>query len=160
MAEARIDDLGAGASRPLGSSNRPEPPVRGEFEVTVNDAGHIGDVARPLSTWEKIQNVTALRRAAILIAIAVIWQVYASLLDNPLMLPTFWAQIGMPRKGNMKPERRIDGRKKKNAICTACNWLRARVEKVRPTPRFAAMKKRETPSRRKMFPIIGTLKRK
>ena len=72
-------------------NERPKLDESGMGEVTVDDAGHIGDVARPLSTWEKIQNITALRRAAILIAIAVIWQVYAALLDNPLMLPTFWA---------------------------------------------------------------------
>src|SRR3979490_2322026 len=46
----------------------------------------------------------------------------------------------MPRKGNMKPERSIDGRKKKNAICIACSWFLAKVEKVKPTARFAAMK--------------------
>jgi NitT/TauT family transport system permease protein len=87
MAEARIEDLeGRGPGE-----RRLEPPVRPEFEVKVDDAGHIGDVARPLSAWEKIQNVTALRRAAILIAIALIWQLYAAYLSNPLMLPTFWS---------------------------------------------------------------------
>ena len=87
MAEARIGDLGpeTGRERPI------EPPVRDEFEVTVDDAGHVGDVARPLSTWEMIQNITFLRRAAILIALALIWQLYATYLDNRLMLPTFWA---------------------------------------------------------------------
>jgi len=86
MAEARIGE----AVRPRGSAAL-EPPIREEFEVKVADAGHVGDVARPLSAWERIQNVTALRRAAILIAIALIWQIYAAYIDNPLMLPTFWA---------------------------------------------------------------------
>jgi hypothetical protein len=36
----------------------------------------------------------------------------------------------MPRKGNMKPDSRIDGRKKKKVICIACIWFRAMVEKV------------------------------
>ena len=87
MAEARIGELGSDAGR----RQSIEPPVRAEFEVRVDDAGHIGDVARPLSTWEKIQNVTFLRRAAILVALALIWQLYATYLNNPLMLPTFWA---------------------------------------------------------------------
>ena len=87
MAEARIGDIVD--QRP--GARRIEPPVRNEFEITVNDAGHIGDVARPLSAWEKIQNVTFLRRVAILIALALIWQLYATYLDNRLMLPTFWA---------------------------------------------------------------------
>ena len=30
----------------------------------------------------------------------------------------------------MKPERRIEGRKKKNVICMACICVRASVEKV------------------------------
>jgi NitT/TauT family transport system permease protein len=87
MAEARLEDLQDQAP----GQRRLEPPVREEFEVRVDDAGHVGDVARPLSAWEKIQNVTFLRRAAILVALALIWQLYATYLSNPLMLPTFWA---------------------------------------------------------------------
>ena len=37
----------------------------------------------------------------------------------------------------MKPDSRIDGRKKKKVICIACSWLRASVEKVKPTARLA-----------------------
>ena len=44
--------------------------------------------------------------------------------------PIACAQPGMPRNGNMKPESRIEGRKKKNVICIACSWMRASVEKV------------------------------
>jgi NitT/TauT family transport system permease protein len=87
MAEARLEDLQDQAP----GQRRLEPPIREEFEVRVDDAGHVGDVARPLSAWEKIQNVTFLRRAAILVALALIWQLYATYLSNPLMLPTFWA---------------------------------------------------------------------
>ena len=39
----------------------------------------------------------------------------------------------------MKPVSNIDGRKKKNVSCIACNWLRAMVEKVKPTARLAPM---------------------
>ena len=39
----------------------------------------------------------------------------------------------------MKPDSRIDGRKKKNVICIACSWLRAIEEKVMPSVRLAAM---------------------
>jgi len=87
MAEARLGELGSDAGR----RHAIEPPIREEFEVRVDDAGHVGDVARPLSAWEKIQNVTFFRRAAILVVLALIWQVYAAYLDNPLMLPTFWS---------------------------------------------------------------------
>ena len=40
------------------------------------------------------------------------------------------AQPGMPRKGNMNPDRRMLGRKKKNDICIAWSWFVATVEKV------------------------------
>ena len=54
--------------------------------------------------------------------------------------PIACAQPGMPRNGNMKPDSSIDGRKKKNVICIACNWLRATDENMRPSVRLAAMK--------------------
>ena len=65
------------------------PPVRPEFEVRPGEAGQIGDVARPLSAWERILNITLVRRLFILLVLAVAWQIYASWLDNPLMFPTF-----------------------------------------------------------------------
>ncbi|MSP87479.1 MAG: ABC transporter permease [Alphaproteobacteria bacterium] len=65
------------------------PPVRPEFEVRPGEAGQIGDVARPLSAWERISNITLVRRLFILLVLAVAWQIYASWLDNPLMFPTF-----------------------------------------------------------------------
>ena len=35
--------------------------------------------------------------------------------------PIHCAHSGMPRNGNMKPDSSIEGRKKKNVICIACN---------------------------------------
>jgi len=67
------------------------PPVRPEFETMPPEITEISEVVRPLSWWEKISNITALRRIAILVALAVIWQVYAVPLNNPLMFPTFTA---------------------------------------------------------------------
>ncbi|BAU48410.1 ABC transporter permease [Sulfurifustis variabilis] len=65
------------------------PPVRPELERQTSDVSHVGAIERPLSAWEKITNVTAVRRVFILVLLAVAWQVYASYLDNPLMFPTF-----------------------------------------------------------------------
>jgi hypothetical protein len=42
----------------------------------------------------------------------------------------------MPRNGNMNPDSRIDGRKKKNVICIACSWFCAIDENVRPSVRL------------------------
>ncbi|KAA0680195.1 ABC transporter permease [Azospirillum brasilense] len=69
------------------------PPVRPEYERTVATTGPIGDVARPLSLWERIGNVTALRRFAVLAAVALLWQITATWQNNPLMFPTFTATV-------------------------------------------------------------------
>ena len=71
------------------SAPRPVPPRRPEVERAVGDAREIGDVARPLSLWERLGNVTALRRLLLLVALAALWQGYALWLDNPLIFPTF-----------------------------------------------------------------------
>ena len=72
-------------------------------------ASAFGIVEKPLSAWEKIANVDAVRKAAILVALALIWEVYARWLNNPLLLPTFGATLEafrdaiasgeLPRKG-------------------------------------------------------------
>lgn len=65
------------------------PPVRGEFENTSLESGLIGDVARPLSAWERLINIDAVRRIIILVALALIWEGYAQYLNNSLMFPPF-----------------------------------------------------------------------
>src|SRR5690606_24918285 len=65
------------------------PPVRPEFERPTADASNVGDVERPLSPWEQVANVTAVRRLSILVAMAAVWQLYGLYINNPLMLPTF-----------------------------------------------------------------------
>ena len=59
--------------------------------------------------------------------------------------PMVCAHAGMPRNGNIKPDSRIDGRKKKNVSCIACICDFATVENVKPSARFATTKI-ETPS--------------
>jgi sulfonate transport system permease protein len=65
------------------------PPVRPEFVRETGDASHVGAIERPLSAWERVTNVTAVRRVFILLMLAVVWQVYSTFLNNPLMFPTF-----------------------------------------------------------------------
>ncbi len=74
MADARLDRT---------------PPVRGEFENTSLESGLIGDVARPLSFWERLINIDAVRRIIILVVLASIWESYARYLNNSLMFPPF-----------------------------------------------------------------------
>jgi hypothetical protein len=46
--------------------------------------------------------------------------------------------------GNMKPDKRIFGIKKKNAICIVCSWVFPNVEITMPTPRLATIKRKAT----------------
>ncbi|TWA87464.1 NitT/TauT family transport system permease protein [Azospirillum brasilense] len=77
----------------LAPQGRRVPPVRPEYERTVATTGPIGDVARPLSLWERIGNITALRRFAVLAAVALLWQIASTWQNNPLMFPTFTATV-------------------------------------------------------------------
>jgi NitT/TauT family transport system permease protein len=65
------------------------PPRRAEFERAMLDARNVGEIERPLSPWERLGNVAALRRLALLAGLAAIWQLYAVWLNNPLLFPTF-----------------------------------------------------------------------
>ena len=57
------------------------------------DAAQFGVVEKPLSTWERIYNITAVRKLAILVFLAVVWEAYARWLNNPLLFPTFVSTI-------------------------------------------------------------------
>ncbi len=65
------------------------PPVRAEFENTTLEAGQIGEVARPLSWWERISNVDWVRRVFILVVLVAAWEAYARYAGNSLMFPAF-----------------------------------------------------------------------
>jgi NitT/TauT family transport system permease protein len=65
------------------------PPFRAEFVRETLDASNVGEIVRPLSTWERLANITVVRRILILVALAAIWQAYAVPLNNPLLFPTF-----------------------------------------------------------------------
>ena len=73
------------------------------------DSSAFGIVEKPLSAWERIANMDAVRKAAILVVLALVWELYARWLNNPLLLPTFGATLEafrdaiasgeLPRKG-------------------------------------------------------------
>jgi NitT/TauT family transport system permease protein len=67
---------------------RIEPPTRPEREAVPEATGDIGDVARPLSFFERLVDLTAARRLAVVIVLAVIWEAYARILNNPLLFPS------------------------------------------------------------------------
>lgn len=63
--------------------------LRIEYERETLAPVELGDGQRPLPLWEKLWDIGAIRKLFILILLAVIWQVYAMRLNNPLMFPTF-----------------------------------------------------------------------
>jgi len=72
----------------------PEPVIRPEFvNEDIADA-HTGDVARELSTIEKVWNINGVRKAFILFSLVAVWQAYTVIMDvEPLMFPTFLTSL-------------------------------------------------------------------
>jgi NitT/TauT family transport system permease protein len=76
------------------ATSRPEilydlAPLRAGFEVT----------ARPPSLRARLYASGALRKAVLLTALALAWEIYARALDNPLLFPTFSATVAALLKG-------------------------------------------------------------
>lgn len=57
------------------------------------DSSQFGVVQKPLSTFEKLYNISALRKAFILVVLMVAWEVGARILNNELLFPTFSATV-------------------------------------------------------------------
>jgi NitT/TauT family transport system permease protein len=57
------------------------------------DAASLGVVEKPLSAWERVYNLGAVRKIAILIVLAAAWEVYARVLNNALLFPTFSSTV-------------------------------------------------------------------
>lgn len=68
---------------------KPLPPKRPEFERTLPPLGTVGDVARPLSAFERLINLASVRRLFLLLVLAGLWQAYGAWLSNPLIFPSF-----------------------------------------------------------------------
>jgi NitT/TauT family transport system permease protein len=61
---------------------------RPDYEVELDEAGELGDVARPLPWWQRVANNVVVRRGLVLLLLAVLWEAYARWADNPLLFPT------------------------------------------------------------------------
>jgi NitT/TauT family transport system permease protein len=53
------------------------------------DGDYLGEVERKLSAWELIWDNGFVRKAALIVLLCVIWEIYGRALDNPLLFPTF-----------------------------------------------------------------------
>ena len=60
--------------------------LRSDAVVTSGDPA---EVERKLSVPELLWNDGFVRKAAIIIFLAVVWEAYGTFLDNPLLFPTF-----------------------------------------------------------------------
>jgi NitT/TauT family transport system permease protein len=65
------------------------PPIRPEYEAEPDRGPVIGDVARPLTIWERIGQSLTARRLGVLVTVALIWEAYARVVGNPLIFPAF-----------------------------------------------------------------------
>lgn len=63
--------------------------LREEYEREVTAPSAHQEIKIELSLFERLYNISALRKAFILVLLAVIWQIYALNLNNDLMFPTF-----------------------------------------------------------------------
>jgi len=67
--------------------------IREEFVRRPAMDADLGVVEKPLSLFERIYNLAAVRKLAILVALAAAWELYARWLNNPLLFPTFSATV-------------------------------------------------------------------
>ena len=65
------------------------PPIRAEREITLDTMAAVGDVARPLTFFERISNITLVRRLLVLVLLAAAWEAFARYTANPLLFPSF-----------------------------------------------------------------------
>jgi NitT/TauT family transport system permease protein len=56
-------------------------------------ADTFGVVEQPLSAWERLAGNVVARKLLILLLLALLWEGYARWVNNPLVLPTFWATL-------------------------------------------------------------------
>jgi NitT/TauT family transport system permease protein len=74
-------------------STQPGNVARPEYELQTPTSREFGVVEKPLTIFETLYNNAFLRKAVLLIAMAVIWELYARRLNNPLLVPTFSATM-------------------------------------------------------------------
>jgi len=67
--------------------------LRPERHFSPVDATQFGVVEKPLSIFERVYNLAAVRKIAILIVLAAAWEIYARTLNNELLFPTFSATV-------------------------------------------------------------------
>jgi NitT/TauT family transport system permease protein len=66
---------------------------REDFICDTIASADMAVVEIPLSPWQRLASSPAARKVFVLVALAVVWEVYARWLDNPLLFPTLGATL-------------------------------------------------------------------
>jgi NitT/TauT family transport system permease protein len=68
------------------------------------DAGGFAVAAQPLGFWTRLYGNGAVRKSVLLVLLAAAWEIYARVLGNPLLFPTFTATLGALLSGIARGE--------------------------------------------------------
>jgi NitT/TauT family transport system permease protein len=68
--------------------NASRPEIVHELQIAA-DGRNLEVTASPLGTWTKLYANTGLRKTVLLVLLALLWEIYARALNNPLLFPTF-----------------------------------------------------------------------
>ena len=68
------------------------------------DAGGFAVAAQPLGPWTRLYDNGAVRKSVLLVLLAAAWEIYARVLGNPLLFPTFTATLGALLSGIARGE--------------------------------------------------------
>jgi len=68
------------------------------------DAGGFAVAAQPLGSWTRLYGNGAVRKSVLLVLLAAAWEIYARVLGNPLLFPTFTATLGALLSGIARGE--------------------------------------------------------
>ena len=79
--------------------SEPRPEIVHEIETELIEVAD-----RPLTLWQRLYGRSGLRKLALLILLALLWEGYARILDNDLLLPTFSATIAALLRGILTGE--------------------------------------------------------
>lgn len=71
----------------------PRSPTERPDRILEIDSNRIDVVARPLSRWRSIYAKGWVRKSAVLLVLAIIWELYGRSIDNALVFPTFLATV-------------------------------------------------------------------
>ena len=78
-----------------------DPHQRPEFVRELATDNAFGVVEKPLTLFERVWNQGYVRKAAILVVLAVIWEVYARWVNNELVFPTFLATVQLSGRASV-----------------------------------------------------------